>query len=214
MDQGAAGRREDELVRRPYRVLFVCTGNLARSPAAELLLTHRLAGAARIRVSSAGVQAVDGAEMAGPMAALVAAPGVRTDGFRSRQLSADMVRDAALILTATRRHRSAVVTLDPAAVRRTFTILEFARLAQMVDQGADAESLDRGRRLTDQFQKLAKSRRAPSDPAADDLEDPFGRSGKYYRACYAQLVGAVDVIAPFLRACGATDFLRTVQEAS
>ena len=213
MDQRAAGRREDELVRRPYRVLFVCTGNLARSPAAELLLTHRLAGAP-IVVSSAGVQAVDGAEMSAPMAALVAAAGVRTDDFRSRQLSVDMVRDAALILTATRRHRSAVVTLDPAAVRRTFTILEFARLAQIVDQSTDADSLDRGRRLTGQIQNLAKWRRAPSDPAVDDLADPFGRSGKYYRACYAQLVGAVDVIAPFLQACGATDFPRTVQEAS
>ena len=184
MDQRAVGRRENELLRQPYRVLLVCTGNLARSPAAELLLAQRLTPAAHVDVASAGVQAVDGAVMAAPMAALLGPVGVRTDDFRSRQLSADMVRDAALILTATRRHRSIVVTLDPAAVRRTFTILEFARLAEMA--GTAAEDPEHGHRLTDQIQELAKSRRAPIDPAVDDLEDPYGRSAKYYQVCYTQ----------------------------
>ena len=113
----------------PYDVLVVCEGNLCRSPLAERLLTSRLAGA-EVRVASAGVHAVVGA----PMDALAAAELTRLGGdpseFEARQLTASMATEADLVLTATRDIRSQVVATAPAALKRTFTLLELAALLE------------------------------------------------------------------------------------
>ena len=50
----------------------------------------------------------------------------------STNLDAAVIRRADLVLTATRRHRSAVVSSVPAAIGRSFTILQFARLCEAV----------------------------------------------------------------------------------
>lgn len=54
-------------------------------------------------------------------------------GFRARQLSAPIVRDADLVLTASPRHRSAVLEEYPEMLGATFSLLEFARLVSGVD---------------------------------------------------------------------------------
>jgi len=214
MSEWQAVRRTDDGVQKPYGVLLVCTGNLVRSPAAEILLNQQLAGGPDIRLSSAGTQAVNGAPMAPMMVAILREAGLEDPAFRSRQLSSAMVQDATLILTATRRHRSVVVTMEPAAVRRTFTMLEFARLARLVDPTIGSIASERRRRLTDQIQELAKSRRAPLDPSSDNVEDPYGRSEKQYRICYREVADAVDVIASVLRQTAPGDRSRVRREAS
>jgi protein-tyrosine phosphatase len=69
------------------RVLVVCTGNVCRSPAAELLLRDRL-GAADVDVASAGVHALVGQPVDPPVAELLVERGVAPGGFRARQLDA------------------------------------------------------------------------------------------------------------------------------
>ena len=64
------------------RILFVCTGNMCRSPLAERLTTSRAerslgAWAARVHVDSAGTDAVDGRGMDGRSAQVLAAEGAR-----------------------------------------------------------------------------------------------------------------------------------------
>src|SRR5699024_5640914 len=117
--------------------LVVCTGNICRSPAAERLLAAGLGAPFRgqaagglapaIEIASAGVGAVVDAPMAPEMATLVTAAGADASRFTARQLTIAMVAESDLVLTATRRHRTAVVGLVPAAVRRTFTVRELAR---------------------------------------------------------------------------------------
>jgi protein-tyrosine phosphatase len=80
------------------------------------------------------------------MAALLGDGGVESDSFRARRLSEQILKDADLILTMTRAQRGLVVELWPAAVRRTFTLREFARLLSWVDSsrlpaGTPAERL-------------------------------------------------------------------------
>ncbi len=109
-----------------YTILCVCTGNICRSPAAERLLAARLGP--EVRVASAGTLGLVGHGIQPEMAAHLAALGVPDVGFTSRRLTAADVREADLVLGLAREHRAAAVELVPAAVRRSFTLLEFARL--------------------------------------------------------------------------------------
>ncbi|MGB8022416.1 MAG: hypothetical protein WCF04_14385 [Candidatus Nanopelagicales bacterium] len=117
------------------RVLYVCTANICRSPSAQGLMCDALATVPEVRgvqIRSAGTTAIDG------MPGCHLAPGLegRAHGHRSQPLTPDLVRWANLILTAGRDHRSVVVTIDPSARRRTFTMLQAGRISDwLVDIG-------------------------------------------------------------------------------
>lgn len=82
-------------------VLFVCYGNLCRSPMAEALLNSRLAalgsGEAPL-VASAGVGAADGMPPTREAVAAMASRGIDISGHRSRLLTASMAREAGIVL--------------------------------------------------------------------------------------------------------------------
>ena len=181
-------------------VLAVCTGNICRSPAVERLLAQHLAGAAT--VFSAGTGALVGAPISPPMASLVEAAGGDASGFAARQLTRDVVRSADLVLALTRAHRSAVVRLEPAALRRTFTLRELARLLSLTTlEDLPAEPLPR---LLDVIARAQASRAAPGallapDGASDDdVDDPYGGDAARYGRSWAQLSPAVAVVAAAL----------------
>ncbi len=177
----------------PPRVLAVCTANISRSPAVERLLRHRLG--ADVEVGSAGVMALVGEPIDPPVAAFLTARGVSPDGFAARQVTPSLLRDADLVLTLTREHRASVLSLLPAGVRRTFTLLEFSRLVGSLDLTGAAGPTepdgpgDRLRRLV----PLAAAQRpfAPRVAGADDdVPDPFGRGREAYARSLALIEGA------------------------
>ena len=114
-----------------FSILAVCTGNVCRSPAVERLLANKLGPT--VSVGSAGTHALVGHPISEPMAALLRDSGVEPESFEARRLSEQMLKEADLILSMTRAQRGLVVELWPAAVRRTFTLREFARLLSWVD---------------------------------------------------------------------------------
>lgn len=187
-----------------FSILAVCTGNVCRSPAVESLLRAGLAGAPGsgaddVHIVSAGTRAMVGAPVTEPMAALVEAAGGVVDGFAARQLTARMVRDADLVIALAREHRAAAVALHPAAVRRTFTLRELARLLQ----AADLSALPAGGGA-ERFAALiprALAARGPrvGSPEDDDVLDPYGRRPRVYRAAFAQLHPAVETIVGAVR---------------
>ncbi len=63
-------------------------------------------------------------------------PALSQRPFEARRLSEQMLREVGLILAMTRAQRGIVVELWPAAVRRTFTLREFARLLSRIDPSA------------------------------------------------------------------------------
>lgn len=181
---------------RAPTILTVCTGNICRSPAVERLLARALPEA---HVTSAGVRAVVGGPVHPPMAALLTAAGVSPDGFAARQLTADAVADADLILPLTRGHRAAIVELVPAALRRSFTLRELARFAiaigpDALPDGTLAERLDALLPLA-----AAQRGRVRVDPHDDDVVDPYGGGDRLYALSFDQLKPAVDAIAAVLR---------------
>lgn len=118
-------------------MLVVCTGNVCRSPYIERRLTQLLDGTG-VEVSSGGTGALVGSPIDPGSVTELQERGAATEGFAARQLTAAMVADADLVLTATRAHRAEVVRLSSRAMSYCFTLGDFAHL---VDD-ADAAELD------------------------------------------------------------------------
>ncbi len=171
-------------------ILVICTGNICRSPAIERLLAARLPD---VLVSSAGTHAVVGHPMSAPMVPLVEAAGASAAGFSARQLTAALLSDVDLVVTAAREHRAAVVELAPATVRRTFTLLELARLL--------AAAPPPGTTTTERLLAVptaAALARTQVRPGDDDVTDPIGRPASVYQRSFDQILPAVDAIAAAL----------------
>src|SRR3954454_17671334 len=132
----------------PFRVLFVCTGNICRSPMGQAMLTSRLraglgpAADGLVDVTSAGTYGLVGHPIEPDALDVLEELGVVPDEFAARELAKDILEASDLVLTATREHRAAAVSMLPRGSRRTFTIREFARLVAAVDMtsvsGGDA----------------------------------------------------------------------------
>jgi protein-tyrosine phosphatase len=114
--------------------------------------------------------------------------GATAAGFSARQLTAPMLREAGLVLAATEAIRSRALEEAPAALRRTFTVREFAALVGVVPAGGDPADLV--------ARAAAERSRAPLDDY--DIPDPYGR-GTEANAHAAQLMAqAVERIAAAL----------------
>jgi protein-tyrosine phosphatase len=179
-------------------VLVVCTGNICRSPVAERLLRAQTAALGLpVLVHSAGTQSMIGHDMTPEAAHLAEHYGADPVGHLSKQLTEQMITDADLILTATREHRSKVVSLHPRAARYTYTLNQFARLLPaavesladpLVEQTPLVELVETPRPdLATQLRALVAEVAAtrgfsppPPHPDDDDIEDPYRQSTAVY----------------------------------
>ncbi|SNR41471.1 hypothetical protein [Blastococcus mobilis] len=181
-----------------WSVLTVCTGNVCRSPAMEYLLRAALGPGAGVEVRSAGTRALVGRPVEPPMARLLTAAGADPTGFAARGLTPADVARADLVLTAEKAHRSAVVALQPRALRRTFTLLEFVDLVVLARAAAGHDWPTQGvpERLVWLVARAPALRPQRPWPAEDDVPDPYGRDD----ACFAATAGRVGAAVATLRA--------------
>jgi protein-tyrosine phosphatase len=157
-------------VTESFRILVVCLGNVCRSPLAERVLRKRFDGllgdrASSVEVSSAGVRALVGHPMDERTAAELVRLGGHPDGFEATQITEVMVKDADLVLTASTALRSLVLAQAPRALRRTFTIREFATLVTADGPGGSKDGLV----------ACAASLRGHVTVNDSDIRDPFGQ---------------------------------------
>ena len=143
-------------------VLFVCTGNICRSPMAAGLYAARLAAmegcttdelAERgLVIASAGTAAFDGGPASGNAVAAMAERKIDIRNHQSRPLTEESIREADRIVCMSYGHRQAARSFAPEAEDKILLLADpdgiadpiggdldvYRRCAQCIDQGLDA----------------------------------------------------------------------------
>ena len=172
----------------PVRVLFVCTANICRSPAMELI-AREMAGSADVVFTSAGTHARNRHRMSSDMAATL--PAGAADDFRSQHLTAEVLTGADLVLTAEQVHRQHILDDFPQLHRQVFTLGQFAAsLAELPD--ASGAPL-RGKSLV----AAVAQRRTPAAPE-HDVADPYRRGRAAAETATGTITAMLSVIVPRL----------------
>src|ERR1022692_3498030 len=106
-------------------VLFVCTGNVCRSPMAEGIFRQAVQGRGNYRVISAGLGAMHGQPPSAFAVQAVKELGMDISALRSRMLTPELVQQADYIFGMTHSHVDTVMLLYPQAAEKTFLLREF-----------------------------------------------------------------------------------------
>jgi glycine hydroxymethyltransferase len=106
-------------------VLFVCTGNVCRSPMAQGLFAHLVRGRRDIEVTSAGIGAVGGQPPSAHSVEVMNELGIDIRNIRSKPLMLELVRKADFIFVMTYGHLDSMLLLFPSAAEKTFLLREF-----------------------------------------------------------------------------------------
>src|SRR5438477_1485960 len=106
-------------------VLFVCTGNICRSPMAEGFFRRLLGNRKDIEVASAGVHAVCGQPPSMHAVQVCEQEGIDIRGVRSQPLTAALVDRATHIFAMTGAHLETIHMLFPHGAEKAFLLREF-----------------------------------------------------------------------------------------
>lgn len=157
----------------PYLLVFVCTGNICRSPMAEGIMKDRLCDAAArigeslpVRVVSAGTHAPQGAPASEHAVIAAAEHGIDISAHRSQPLTGELIEQSDLILTMEQHHSSQITYHWPLKTG----ISELKRFA-----------LQSGIQLP-----------------YPDVADPIGSGLVVYRETYNEIAREIDRITPVI----------------
>jgi protein-tyrosine phosphatase len=183
-------------------LLFVCTGNICRSPLAERLAASWAeqslgAAAAMVRIKSAGTNALDGRPMDTRSAAALVELGGNPLGFVAQSVVADAVTNADMVLTMTRRQRRTVLSQAPRGLRHTFTLPEAADLLSTADLTGIVQ-LPLRVRARELAVRLNAGRARRFVEESDDVLDPIGQSGSVHNQVAARIARKLRPLADVL----------------
>lgn len=171
-------------------ILVVCEGNICRSPLGALLLAGFGGGATGLDVASAGLRAVVGSGMDGKAAQQAQRFGLDPSPHIARLLTESMIDEAAVILAMTVEQRTRVIQLSPLAMRRTFTIKEFALAAEAAPASAGT-----GAEVLRSIVKWGDQARASQKDRDLDVDDPYRRDDAVHIRVADEIHAACKAIA-------------------
>ncbi|TYD00297.1 low molecular weight phosphotyrosine protein phosphatase [Arthrobacter echini] len=158
-----------------YRIITVCTGNICRSPMAELMLTDAFSKAGLendVVVDSAGTTGWEAGNPIDPRAAAkLAEVGIDSDGHRARRFESEWYRERELILA-----------------------LDLDHYRELRENAPDDDARDR-------IHLLREFDPATTDTDLEDLGiyDPWYGDASDFDATYRMVDGAVGGIVSYVR---------------
>lgn len=176
------------------QVMTICTGNICRSPAAQIALQGYLGDV--MTVASAGTHALVGHAIPPQMLEQLALGNLAGDGHAARQFTGALAREADLVIAMTAAHRRWVVSEEPGALKKTFLLMEIAAAARIAAP-LPGETL--AERAANIGAAVSASRPELSAFEIEDIPDPYGKSDEDYAESFAMIRDAVRDIAAWVR---------------
>ncbi|MEJ1097946.1 MULTISPECIES: low molecular weight protein-tyrosine-phosphatase [unclassified Pseudoxanthomonas] len=132
------------------RILFVCVGNLCRSPTAEVILRGVLPSDG-FSIKSAGLAAVYGNPMDPKAAALLAERGFNGEKHISHRVNRPLVEDADIVLAMEKKHVAALSKLAPGARGKIHLLGKWQGNLEIPDPyGRDLSAYERAYQMIDE----------------------------------------------------------------
>lgn len=177
------------------KVLFVCTGNICRSPMGELMFPLFFHDDS-ITTDSAGVQGLIDNPIDPSSARLMQADGIDPSAFRSKRLTPQLAMDSDLILCFTEHQRKKIVELAPRIRSRTFLLTDFADLCAYCAKNGLIE----GDTLEDRLDSVLASASLvrPMLSPAHDIDDPYRKEFEAFETAHQQIGESFATIAAAL----------------
>lgn len=185
----------------PFRVLAVCTANVCRSPMIGAMLRSTVGprtgenGYGDWQIATAGTSVPDGWSTSSEVIDVLARRGIPLIGRPARQVTARLLGQADLVLTAERSHRAWIVRQSPAMVHRTFTLLQFARLCEAGLAGHPGGNVLTGPALLS-VALAGRSRLQPAPDSEESLTDPIGLGSPAFDECADRVAAALRQMFP------------------
>lgn len=133
-------------------ILFVCIGNICRSPTAEYLLKHKTAQRSGLTIHSAGLGALVDQGIDPTAGELLTANGVDASPHVARKLTRDMLVNADLILAMESRHIKGINDMAPQVSGKTFLLGKWSDNQDVPDPYRKSrEAFEHVYKLLDQF---------------------------------------------------------------
>ena len=169
----------------PLRILFVCTANICRSPAAETIARHRFGEVGTLFRSAGFLDS--GNPCPEPMIECLRERGVDATRHRSYQLDEPSLRAADLVLTMESEHVQRATMLYRDAFPKILPLKEAAERLGRLEPGPMG---------IDEFVAAVNRDREPTSylSTAWDVSDPYRRKMKDYRRAVEEITGLVDVV--------------------